>query len=77
MIINNKIKTQVIKLITDLFGVKYININKKIKNIDSIEKVKLVIALEKKFKIELQSADFKKLQSISSIINLIIEKNEC
>jgi len=76
MIINNKIKTQVIKLITDLFGVKYININKKIKNIDSIEKVKLVIALEKKFKIELQSEDFKKLQSINSIINLIIKKNE-
>jgi len=76
MIINNKIKTQVIKLITDLFGVKYININKKIKNIDSIDKVKLVIALEKKFKIELQSEDFKKLQSINSIINLIIKKNE-
>lgn len=76
MIINNKIKTQVIKLITDLYDVKYININKKIKNIDSIDKVKLVIALEKKFKIELQSEDFKKLQSINSIINLIIKKNE-
>jgi acyl carrier protein len=72
--INNKIKTEIIELINDLFEVKYKDIDKKIKNIDSIEKVKLVIALEKKFKIEIKSKDFKKLKSINSIINLVIKK---
>ncbi len=74
MKINNKIKTEIIELINDLFEVKYKDIDKKIKNIDSIEKVKLVIALEKKFKIEIKSKDFKKLKSINSIINLVIKK---
>ena len=71
----NKIQSQVFKLLSDTFKKKNLSsINQKLKNIDSIEKVKLVIALEAKFKIDLNSKDFDKIGSIISITNMIIKK---
>tara|TARA_B100000900_G_C20048060_1_gene500758 strand:+ start:260 stop:490 length:231 start_codon:yes stop_codon:yes gene_type:complete len=75
MTFKNKIEGQVLKLLFDIFKKKNIlSINQKLKNIDSIEKVKLVIALETKFKIDLKSKDFDKISSIISITNMIIKK---
>ena len=72
-----KIDGQVFKLLSDILKKKNISsINQKLKNIDSIEKVKLVIALETKFKIDLQSKDFDKISSIISITKMIIKKKE-
>ena len=71
----NKIQSQVFKLLSDTFKKKNLSsINQKLKNIDSIEKVKLVIALDAKFKIDLNSKDFDKIGSIISITNMIIKK---
>ena len=75
MIFKNKIEGQTFKLLSDIFKKKSSSsINQKLKNIDSIEKVKLVIALETKFKIDLKSKDFDKISSINSITKMIINK---
>ena len=77
MIPKKKINDQVFKLLSDILKKKNISsINQKLKNIDSIEKVKLVIALETKFKIDLQSKDFGEMSSIISITKMIIKKKE-
>ena len=75
MIFKNKIEGQIFKLLSDIFKKKSSSsVNQKLKNIDSIEKVKLVIALETKFKIDLKSKDFDKISSINSITKMIINK---
>jgi acyl carrier protein len=71
----NKIENQIIELLSNILKIQnYSFINKKLKNIDSIEKVKLVIALESKFKVEFISSDFDKMGSIISITNIINNK---
>tara|TARA_B100001057_G_scaffold481502_1_gene555603 strand:+ start:2579 stop:2806 length:228 start_codon:yes stop_codon:yes gene_type:complete len=73
----DKIETEVLKIITAEakidFGKKF---DKSLLNFrwDSLQHIRIIIAIEKKFKIKISTSDIGKLNDVKSIINYLKKK---
>ncbi|WP_343188063.1 phosphopantetheine-binding protein [Buchnera aphidicola (Ceratoglyphina bambusae)] len=61
------------KIITNKFKIKDIKKKKKI-NIDSLEKIELIMILEEKFNIEIEDYEAKNLNTLKKITKLVFKK---
>ena len=73
----DKIETEVLKTITQVakidFGKKF---DKSLLDFrwDSLQHIRIIIAIEKKFKVKISTSDIGKLNDAKSIINYLIKK---
>ena len=72
----NEIKNEAFSIIAEILKVntKTLNINsssKNIKNWDSLANFNILIAIEKKFNIEIKAKDYSKLGNLSDILKII------
>lgn len=73
---NNKLRREIIELISDITGTDIKRDNVKISfmkgsNVDSLMALEIVAALEKKYKIEIKEEDFPKLDTLEDTIKFV------
>jgi acyl carrier protein len=74
----NKLEDQLKQVFSNIFNIKYEKINDRssidnIKKWDSLNHIKLVIALENKFKVKIKTDDIIKLNSFKKIKKILNE----